>query len=690
MLHLVNETIDARRAHYRARAGTLTRLVRGVYVESDSDRDTVILGHAVRIARYLYPNAYLSSASSLLLGPTADGRLFISGRRNQRTRLRTLEIVQNTAPENPSTVPAVIGDELGELHVDISSPRQRFLEAFRLRSEHASAVTPEMRDQMAVRLIEECGSPEAAAETVWALARGNGWYREGEHAERFLLQRPTATRVPPNKAALDLLVAWHGELLGNLTHDGFEWRWKPRKRATPALICESAPGKIACAVLDFACGHVGPGKESSINIWWQGAGSGPPLADERSSTMPKELNDVTPSMGEGSTVYVAVEISDKSWVVGIGAPSDPGKVGMHTLAPADTDGLVARIEKARARVGDPSRVLLTYEAGYEGFWLARWLGLQAPQIDVLVCDPASLEVVRKAKRAKTDRIDAKRMVRALRAWDRGEEEALSVVRIPTEAEEDAKRLLRNRERLVKERTRLGNTIKGLLKLQGVRDLEPRRPSFLADFAEVRTAYGAPLPPGLRDEIEATHERLVMVMAQLKEIEEKKAALIAEAAGMSEQASTHDQGTRTGTGDEEHRAVPGPAAVLVQLKGIGANDAVLLQHEVLYRDFRNRREIAAWAGLAPVPWASGGVENDQGISKAGHPVIRRHLVQMAWRWVRYQPASAITVWFHEYCARRRDRLMRKRAIIAVARKLLVALWRYATTGLVPTGAVLGPS
>ncbi len=175
----------------------------------------------------------------------------------------------------------------------------------------------------------------------------------------------------------------------------------------------------------------------------------------------------------------------------------------------------------------------------------------------------------------------------------------------------------------------------------------------------------------------------MVMAQLDEIEEKKGALIA-------QASSHDQGTGTGTGDE-HRAVPGPAAVLVQLKGIGANDAVLLQHEVLYRDFRNRREIAGWAGLAPVPWASGGVENDQGISKAGHPMIRRHLVQMAWRWVRYQPASAITVWFHEYCARRRrDRLMRKRAIIAVARKLLVALWRYATTGLVPTGAVLGSS
>ena len=244
MLHLVGETIDARRAHHCARAGALVPLIRGIYVESDSDIETVILGHAVRIARYLYPSAYLSSASSLLLGPAPDGRLFISGRRNQRTRLRTLEIIQNKTPENPSTAPAVIGDDLGELHVDISSPRQRFLEAFRMRSEHASAVTPEMRHRMAWRLVEEHGSPDAAAESLWALARGNGWYREGERAERFLLQQPAAARVPLNKAALSLLVAWHGELIGHLTHDGFEWRWESRKRAAPTLVRENAPGKL--------------------------------------------------------------------------------------------------------------------------------------------------------------------------------------------------------------------------------------------------------------------------------------------------------------------------------------------------------------------------------------------------------------------------------------------------------------
>lgn len=243
-IHLVGETIDARRAHQRAQAGELIQLVRGVYVDGDGDVEAAIFGHAVRIAHYLYPNAYLSSASAVLLAPTPDGRLFISGRRNQRTRLRTLEIVQIEAPAHPSIAIAVIGDDLGELRVDASSPRQRFLEAFRLRSEHASAVTAEMRSQLAARLVEEHGNAQAAADAVWALARENGWYREGESAERFLLAQPGAAKAPVNKAALDLLVAWHGEPLGCLTHDGFEWRWKPQKRTGPALVRETTPGKL--------------------------------------------------------------------------------------------------------------------------------------------------------------------------------------------------------------------------------------------------------------------------------------------------------------------------------------------------------------------------------------------------------------------------------------------------------------
>jgi serine/threonine-protein kinase HipA len=200
ILYLVGETLDAKRAHLRAQAGEFVQLVRGVYVDAADDVETTVLSHAVRIARYLYPTAYLSSASAVLLGPTPDGRLFISGRRNRRTRLRTLEIVMNEASAHPSTVKVVVGDDMGELRAEASSPRQRFLEAFRLRSEHATAVTEPMRAQMAARLVEELGSSQAAADAVWALARENGWYREGEGAERYLLARPKADKVAGNKA----------------------------------------------------------------------------------------------------------------------------------------------------------------------------------------------------------------------------------------------------------------------------------------------------------------------------------------------------------------------------------------------------------------------------------------------------------------------------------------------------------
>jgi serine/threonine-protein kinase HipA len=244
MIYLVGENIDAKRAHQRAQAGEIFQLVRSIYIDQHVDAEATIMAHAVRIAHYLYPNAYLSSASAVLLAPTPDGRLFISGRRNQRTRLRGLEIVQNEAPPNPSTGSAIIGDDMGELRVAVASPRQRFLEAFRLRSEHASAIPAELRATMATRLVKEYGTPKGAADAVWTLARENSWYREGEAAERFLLTRPGATQVPTNKAAFDLLIAWHGDPLGQLSHDGFEWRWRPARRSGPTLIRETTPGKL--------------------------------------------------------------------------------------------------------------------------------------------------------------------------------------------------------------------------------------------------------------------------------------------------------------------------------------------------------------------------------------------------------------------------------------------------------------
>lgn len=245
---LVGETIDRRRAHAQASAGELIQLVRGVYAQANADVDTAVLAHAVRIAHYLYPAAYLSSASAALLRPTSDGRLFLSGRRNQRTRIRTLEIVQNEAPAHPSTAPAIVGDDQGEIRIEVSSPRQRFLEAFRLRSEHASAITDEIRTDMAARLVEEFGSPQAAADALWALARENGWYREGESAERYLTTRAAVGKPAANKAALERIVAWHGEPLGLLTHDGFEWRWKAAANTAPPLVRQTAPGKLPAFV----------------------------------------------------------------------------------------------------------------------------------------------------------------------------------------------------------------------------------------------------------------------------------------------------------------------------------------------------------------------------------------------------------------------------------------------------------
>jgi serine/threonine-protein kinase HipA len=242
-LYLIGENLDKTRGHYLAESGKLVQLVRGVYVDATDDIDTTVLKHAVRIAKYLYPRAYLSAASSGLLGPTRDGRLFISGRRRQRTRIRALEIIQNDAPLHPSTGSAIIDDGMGEFRMDVSSIRQRFLEAFRLRSEHAASIDGTMRDAIAKRLIEEYNTAQGAADVVWPLARENQWYREGEAAERYLLRGTTDIRVR-NEATLDLIVAWHGKPIGNLFHDGFEWRWVPVNASGPVLIRQTTPGKL--------------------------------------------------------------------------------------------------------------------------------------------------------------------------------------------------------------------------------------------------------------------------------------------------------------------------------------------------------------------------------------------------------------------------------------------------------------
>jgi serine/threonine-protein kinase HipA len=241
-LHLVGETLSRARSHALAGTGKLVQLMRGIYVDADDDIDATVMKHAVRIARYLYRRAYLSGASAVLLAPTRDGRLFLSARRKQRTRIRALEIIQNEAPKHPSIAEAIIDDGLGEFRIAVSSIRQRFLEAFRLRSEHAASIDDEVKASIARRLLAEYGSSKAAADAVFSLARENEWYREGEAAERYLSHRPSIT--PRNEAALDLIVAWHGTPIGHLIHDGLEWRWKSTDRKGPPLIRQTTPGKL--------------------------------------------------------------------------------------------------------------------------------------------------------------------------------------------------------------------------------------------------------------------------------------------------------------------------------------------------------------------------------------------------------------------------------------------------------------
>ena len=241
-----------------------------------------------------------------------------------------------------------------------------------------------------------------------------------------------------------------------------------------------------------------------------------------------------PTDVEHRTLYVAIEISRKSWVVGLKSPAGE-RIGLHPLGAADVEGLKTLIEhhraKAKRALGREMRVLCCYEAGYEGFWLTRWLD-QAMSVEMIVLDPASLLVNRKAKQRKTDRIDAKKMVRALLAHDRGDAAVLSRVRVPSVDEEDRKRLLRERQRLVKERTSLTNSIKALLKLHGLFDLEPRSKGFGAKFAEVKTAYGSSFPPRARQEILRLAERLALVERQIAQVEAERNAVARQGAELS--------------------------------------------------------------------------------------------------------------------------------------------------------------
>jgi transposase len=338
------------------------------------------------------------------------------------------------------------------------------------------------------------------------------------------------------------------------------------------------------------------------------------------------------------------------------------------------DAVLALVERLRMRIAaagnETPGMIVCYEAGYEGFWLQRRLG--ALGIRVVVIDPASLLVDRRAKRAKTDRIDARGMVRALMAYARGEHQVLSEVRVPTVEQDDARRGLRERQRLVKERTAHTNRIKGLLKTQGIMDFDPRVADAITRLDVIVTGDGRPLGACLKREIIRELDRLALTMRQLAQVEAERDAIVAEGRQQVDAAAP--------------KSAAAMIAVLNRLKGIGPNDASVLVREAFWRDFRNRRELGSWSGLAPSPWASGSVARDQGITKAGPPTLRAHMLQMTWRWLFWQPDSALARWFRKRTEGASGRMRRVMAV-ALARKLLVALWRYATTGTVPQGAIV---
>jgi transposase len=371
----------------------------------------------------------------------------------------------------------------------------------------------------------------------------------------------------------------------------------------------------------------------------------------------------TTALANDITLFGSLELSKSKWVVTINSPGSE-KFSKHVVEGGDGAGLIDLISRSRAkaeqRYGVRVKAIVIQEAGLDGFWIHRLL--LANGIESQVVDAASIAVDRRHRRAKTDSIDGETLLRALMAWARGERRVCSMIRAPSPEEEDRRRLTRERGTLLKERIQHTNRIRGLLSGQGIRDYNPLRRDRFERLEALPTGDGRELPPMLKAEIRRELDRIAVVTTQLAAVERARDALI-----------------RTEAEERNN-----PAAQLLKLKGMGPEFASLLWLESLFRSFGNRRQVAAYAGLAPSPWQSGGVERDQGISKSGNRRLRHTMIELAWFWLRHQPASALSRWFQARVGAGKGRV-RRIAIVALARKLLVALWRYVAQGVVPEGA-----
>jgi transposase len=364
------------------------------------------------------------------------------------------------------------------------------------------------------------------------------------------------------------------------------------------------------------------------------------------------------------TLYAALELSKNSWLLAIRF-SDREKPSLYPLTGGDTDSLLSKLEAAHSRMakntGQVPKLVLCYEAGYDGFWLARLL--EAHDIVCKVMDPASLQSDRRARRVKTDRVDVEKLLQTLIAWGRGERHVCSMVVIPSVEEEDLRRSHREQQRLVRERTAHINRIKGLLFGQGIRKINIRTRYKRLEPEKLVSADGRPLPPRLAREIRREIDRLTLVQEQIRKVEDER-----------------DLAADTCPATEEK------CQQLLLLDGIGEATAPILAREIYYRRFNNRGQVASFIGLAPSPYDSGQSRRSQGISKAGNSLVRAILIQSAWMWLRYQPDSALSQWFRQRTEGHSKRV-RCIMIVALARKLAIALWRYLETGLIPEGATL---
>lgn len=369
-------------------------------------------------------------------------------------------------------------------------------------------------------------------------------------------------------------------------------------------------------------------------------------------------------------IFVSLELSRSRWVLTSLSPGNGEKMSQYSLTAGDIGGLLARFaalkRKAKERTGSDYPIITIHEAGLDGFWVHRVL--QNEGIESYVVDAASIATSRRRRRAKTDKIDGEALLRALLAFKRGEPRVCAMVVAPSPEEEDRRRLCRERQTLIAERIIHVNRIKGLLFAQGISDYAPLRRDRRKRLEGLRTGDGRPLPVHLKAQISRELDRLELLLDQIREVEAEQEALLAA------ESKAAPEG-------EPHNAV----AMLLAVKGIGEHSAAILWSEGLCRQFSNRRQVAAYAGLAATPWRSGAVMHEQGLSKAGNPQLRTTMVQLAWLWLRHQPQSALACWF-----RGRGERGRKGSIVALARKLLVALWKYITHGVIIEGAVMKPA